>query len=171
MPGTNIWGAVFCIGAIVVAVLVVSPLINMWRRYFADVVTAIQKKVKEPSWVGPTITTVLCIGVYAVVATLGWNAMVNATATSSDYKPPAEVQEQKRIQDSQLPASPALDASRADQKARQQDKPYKEALTSYDEAMAKEAEKIKQRTRTRMRRRPRARRSKHNPFHIFQVRF
>ena len=79
------------------------------------------------------------------MATLGGNGIVQQTANSSDYKNPAEVREHKKIQGSELPSSPALDEARAELKTRQQDKPHQQAIESFDEKMAKEAEKIRQR--------------------------
>jgi len=147
MPGTNVWSMVFVIGVFAVAIGMASALINMWRRYVTHVKVALEKKVVTPSWVGPALTTLMDVGVLALAATLGWNAMVNVTTSRSDYQSPSEVQEQKKVLESQLPSNEQLDAARTEQKQRAQVKPHKEALDSFDESMAKEAEKIKQRNK------------------------
>ena len=147
MPGTNVWSVVFVLFALVVAALISGPLINMWRRFFVDYSKAIEKDVRTPSGVGPTVVTILIVGIFILAVTLGWNAMVNVTTSRSDYKAPAEIQEQKKVQESQLPSSEDLDKTRAEQKERAQSKPHKEALDSYDESMKREAEKIKQRNK------------------------
>ena len=147
MPGTNIWSVVFWIAAIVVAVGIASPLINMWRRYVQVAAKAIEKDVPIPPWVGPTVTTVVAIGVYILVATLGWNAMNNITTSRSEYQSSAEIQEQKKVQESQLPSTEELDAARDAQKERAQTKPHQKALESFDESMGREADKIRQRNK------------------------
>ena len=86
---------------------------------------------------------------YQPVVIKAWNAMVNATTSRSDYKAPAEIQDLKKIQESQLPSPEDLDKTRAEQKQRAQSKPHKEALDSYDESMKREEEKIKQRNKNK----------------------
>jgi hypothetical protein len=91
--------------------------------------------------------TALTIGGYILVATLGWNAMNNITTSRSEYQSSAEIQEQKKVQDSQLPIDYELDAARDAQRERAQVKPHQKALESYDDSMTREAEKIRQRNK------------------------
>lgn len=147
MPGTNVWSVVFIVGALIVAVFLLPPLINMWRRYVRNATKAFQKDVEPPSWSGPLLVTVAVVGIYVVAVTLGWNAMVNVTtSTSIKYVNPAAAQEQKKVLESQLPNSEELGQVRVEQKDRQQVKPHKEALDSFDESMKREADKIRQRS-------------------------
>ena len=147
MPGTNVWSVVFWIITLMVAVVITHYLIVMWAGYIKDVKTAVKKEVKAPSWVVPVQVTVFAVGVFALTITLGWNAMVNAT-TSTTVKNvnPSAVQEQKKVLESQLPTSQEFDQVRAEQKERQRVNPHKEALDSFDESMKLEAEKIRQRS-------------------------
>ena len=149
MPGTNVWSVVFWIVALVVAFVAINLLYNMWTRYVEDLNKAIEKEAKTPSWLGPVVTTVLTVGIFALAITLGWNAMVNATTSRSDYKAPAEVQDLKKVQESQLPGPEDLDKTRAEQKKRAQSNPHKEALNSFDESMKREEEKIHQRNQNK----------------------
>jgi hypothetical protein len=130
-----------------VVVVITRYLVVMWAGYIKDIETAVKKEVKTPSWVGPGVTTIFTIGVFALATTLGWNAMVNlTTSTTVKYVNPAAAQEQKNVSESQLPTSQELDQVRTEQKERQQVNPHKEALDSFDESMKLEAEKIRQRS-------------------------
>lgn len=147
MPGTNVWSVVFWIVALVLAAGLVQQLIVLWRRYVKDVKRALEKEVRTPSWVGPAVVTIFGIGAFALITTLGWNAIVNATtSTTVKYVNPAAAQEQKKVLESQLPSQEEIDQARAKQKERQQVRPHKEALDSFDESMKREAEKIRQRS-------------------------
>lgn len=146
MPGTNVWSVIFVCAALIVAIVILAPLINMWRRYVADVKDAFAKKSKQPSWVGPMAVSCLACGAFVVSLTLGWNAMVNETTSRSNYKAPAEIQEQKKVQEAQTPSVEEMDAARAEHKQRAQSKPHKDALDTFDDAMKREEEKIKQRS-------------------------
>jgi predicted PurR-regulated permease PerM len=145
MPSNIPYSAFFVLVLVVVAILIAWPTFNMWRRFTKRVTEAIEKNVEPPSPVGAAVTTVLVVGGFILLSTMGWSQIATHTTNSSDYKNPAEVREQKKVQESELPSSPALDAARAEQKARQQDKPHQQAISSFDDAMAKEAEKIRQR--------------------------
>jgi hypothetical protein len=147
MPGTNVWSVVFTVAAAIIMVLLIAPMVNMWRRYVRNADKAIEKGVEPPSWTGPAVMTIAAIGIYALAVTLGWNAMTNTTtSTEVRQKNPAAVQEQKKVQESQVPSSKELNKARTEQKDVQQVKPHKEALDSFDESMKREAEKIRQRS-------------------------
>lgn len=147
MPGTNIWSVVFCFVTALVALVIVVPLISMWRRWFKHVDVALEKNVPAPSPVGPGFVTILTVGIFIVAVTLGWNAMVNVTTSTSNYINPAEAQEHKKVQESQLPSNEELDKTRDEQRQRQQVSPHKKAIDSFDESMKREEERIKQRNK------------------------
>lgn len=147
MPGTNVWSMVFVIVALMVAIAITASVVRMWHRYLTAVGWSYKKLTSShPPWSGPTTVTIIAIGTYILAATLGWNAMVNVTTSRSNYKVPAEIQEQKKVQESQLPSAEELDQTRAEQKLRGQTKPHKETLDSFDESMKREEEKIRQRS-------------------------
>ena len=149
MPSNLPYSVFFVIGLLVIAAVIAWPMFNMWRRFLKRFDDGVGKNIVFPSPTGPTIITILVVGGFILLATIGWNAIVSQTANSSDYKNPAEAREQKKIQEYELPSSPALDEVRAEQKARQQDRPHQKALSSFDDEMAKEAEKIRLRNQNK----------------------
>lgn len=147
MPGTNVGSIIFVIVVLIVSALIVKWLADMWLKYAKDVANAIGGKASIPSWVGPTIKTIIVIGVYVLVLTLGWNMMVNVTtSTNVKHINQSAAQEQKKVLESQLPTTEELGQARDEQKDRQQTKPHVKALNTFDEKMKAEAEKIKRRS-------------------------
>ncbi len=144
--GTVIYSVLFFAVAIIVLILVTLYLIKVWRAVIENIRTAIRENKSVPSIATPLIKTVVVCVLFIVVLTLAWNAMRSITTTISDYKSPAEISEQKKVQEGQLPEKEVLDKVRTEQKERADVKPHKDAFKSFDESMKGEAEKIKQRS-------------------------
>lgn len=142
----NMWGVVFILGAIVALLVLAHWLTNVWKRYWRDLLVAEEKKAQFPSWLKPTLLTVISLGIYCIALPIGWQAMVSLTTTRSDYQTPAQIQEQKNTLGSNVPTDEELDQVREKQKQRQQADPHKKALSAFDEAMEAEAKKIKERS-------------------------
>ncbi len=144
--GTTVYSVLFFAVAIIVLILAVLYLIRVWRPAVNNIRTATRENKLVSPIVIQLIKTIVTIVVLIVVLTLGWNVMRSITTTMSDYKSPAEISEQKKIQEGQLPEKEVLDKVRTEQKERADVKPHKDAFKSFDESMKGEAEKIKQRS-------------------------
>jgi hypothetical protein len=146
MPGTNVYSVLFYVGAFIAFVVGVNYLMNLWRSFTVSTQNATSKNEPMPSWVPPTIKTALVAGVMIVVFNLGWNMMQSVTTHSSNYQNPAEVAEKKKVQESKLPSTEEINATRINQRQRSEIKPHKDALDSFDKSMQEEAEKIQKRS-------------------------
>lgn len=144
--GTTVWGPLFVIGVLVALILVAYVLTNMWRKFATNVEKADRVGGPAPSWTNPVIVTVVVLGLYVVGLTLGWNVLQDVTTNISTYKSPAEVAEEKRVKEAQLPTKEEMDKTRQELKERAEVKPHQTAIESFDEKMKREAEKIKQRS-------------------------
>jgi uncharacterized iron-regulated membrane protein len=153
MPGTNVWGPLFVIAGLIFLVVVIKVLIGIWTRY-ATLVEKTQKMAQDtpqvlfptPSWVPPTISTILIVGGFIVICTLGWNAVMGITSNVSTYENPAEVELNKKIRQSKPPTKQEVDAAKEELKQRADEQPHQAAISSFDKAMEAEAAKIRQRS-------------------------
>jgi hypothetical protein len=135
--GTNIYSIVFNGGALIGGILVFVYLTKIWKPLLQG--------EKVPSVVAPMIKTTLVCTLFIVVLTLAWNIKQSVTTTTSvDYKRPAEIAEQKKVMESQIPTPEELSSVRSSQKEKEE-KRHEAAVDSFDEKMKKEAEKTKQR--------------------------
>lgn len=147
MYGTQIYGIVFCFGALVVLLFGGRYIWNDWHAYFVRAQLAQKTATKSPDPVPPLTRTLVMVCIFVVAVTLGWNNMLRVTTSSSDtYRSPGEISEQNAVKESHAVTPQEIDRVRAEQKERAQSAPHKEALSNFDSAMAAEAEKIKQRS-------------------------
>lgn len=144
--GTNVWSPLFIAAALVVAVMGIWALIMLWRGYSKRWREADEHGTTYPSPVGPAILTIVIGVVYIVLLTLGWNVLQDVTTTMSAYRNPAETQEQKKVQEAEMPSREEMDQAKAEQRERSQAKPHEAALDNFDAHMQQEAEKIKKRS-------------------------
>lgn len=147
-PGTNVYSVVFILVALIVAVLAINWLYKLWLEYSKRAQTANENSKPLPNVVAPVIATLVVVTIYICVVTLGWSALQGFTTNMSHYVNPHEAAEQKAVDESTAPTKDEMDQTRAEQKVRAQEKPHQEALSSFDEAMKREADKIRQRNST-----------------------
>ncbi|OGY52215.1 MAG: hypothetical protein A2951_01225 [Candidatus Buchananbacteria bacterium RIFCSPLOWO2_01_FULL_56_15] len=145
--GTNVYGVLFGAAVLIFAILIMVVLVRLWSRYYREAEQALKKKefVPAPNVAGPIIVTVLAVTSFIVITTLAWNFLQTLTTNMSTYQSPDEVTEQEAVQESQLPPPEQLNQTRQEQKERAQVQPHRQALSDYDAAMEREAQKIKQR--------------------------
>lgn len=143
--GTNVYGPLFVGAALVVLALIGWLAYGFWRQYFTRMNEANKKGTTHPSIVNPIILTLLIGTISVVLLTLGWNAIQDVTTNSSGYTNPAEIQEQKKVNETQLPTKEEMDQTRTDLKQRAEVKPHEKAIDSFNEKMRHEAEVIRQR--------------------------
>lgn len=145
MTGNSVWSVIFTLVVSIAVLFVASRLVAAWYRFAQKVNASNEAGGPFPPVVGLLAATIATIGIFILVVTLGWNAMVRTTTTMSTYKSPAETQEQQKVMESKMPTAEELDQARDDQKQRQV-KTHKEALDAFDQAAEREAKKIKQRS-------------------------
>lgn len=143
--GTNVYSVLFYAGVAIVVVLVIAYLINMWRGFATSVQDASDKSRPVPSWTLPVIKSILVVTALIVVFNFGWNALQSVTTHSSSYQNPAEVTEKKDLQEFKLPSQKKMNTVSSKQK-QYSEKPYKNALDSFDKSMQQESEKIRKRS-------------------------
>jgi len=145
MPGTNVYSVIYYAGAAILLLILVAYLVKVWRGFSKDLDESMEKQTKAPSWVPPSIKTILAITFFIVVATFGWNALQGVTTNASDYQNPAEQAEKKEVMESKPPSQEEMDKVRSSQK-RNEEAAHSDALSSFEESMQKEADKIKKRS-------------------------
>ena len=144
--GTSVFGMIYITVAVVVAILGAWFLVSLWLKYLKAINLATENRQSLPNPIGQIIVSVISVSAYLIVVTLGWSVLQSATGNMSQYQSPAEIAEQKAVSESQLPSNDQLDATAAEQKQRAQVKPHEEALSDYEAAMERQAQKIKERS-------------------------
>ena len=144
--GTNIYGVLFVVVALVIGIFMIAYLKNMWQRYIRDVKSAFEANKEIPSWLSEAVLTILVVGSFVVILTLGWNVMQRAMVNMSTYKSPAEISEQKKVFGSETPSREEMDKVRSKQRQQTDVKPQDDAFDAFNEKMRIEADKIRNRS-------------------------
>lgn len=149
--GTSVWGPLFVTGASVALVGVLWVLYGMWaawvRRYrLTEDARESGVQLSRPRPIVPVVVTVISIGLTVTVLTLGWNAIQSVTTNSSTYQSPEETEALNKALKTSFPEKADLDHGKQELRDRAEVRPYQRALKSFDESMAEEAEKIRQRS-------------------------
>lgn len=139
--GTTIYSPIFIALAISGFLLLSVPLYSMWFKYI------FREKIALYATVVRLVLTLIVLTFYMGLVTLAWNVKQDVTTNTSDYVSPAEKEEQKRVSETKSTTKDEINQKREEQK-KVENQSHEKSLDSFDEAMKKEAEKIKERSLT-----------------------
>lgn len=135
---TSIIGPIFVLIFSIAGMYLLSKLWAIWRIWYTS----------EHKFPMPQITkTLAIIGVYVIGIATAWSLLQKNTTTMSHYKSQAEITEQKAVKDTPTPNKSELIAKQENQE-KESEKSHQEALSSYDQSMAQEEQKIRERSQT-----------------------
>ena len=144
--GTTLYSTIYYGAAVVVVLLAVRWLTSVWKHYsqLTNDDMSDNRALSMPAN-KPIVKTVAIVVGLIVVLVGGWNIKQSLTTNISTYQNPAELSDQKKVEESQLPTQEQMDQKRVEQKEKQDIKPQKDAFDSFDEQMKQEAQKIRDR--------------------------
>ena len=118
MPIIFSYSSMFVFGAGFLALIIAWHIFRTWQKLALKANSAIEKHSRAPSPLGAIIQTVVLLGAFILLATMGWNVIVQPTNNSSDLKNPPEVRDQNKILEPEFPKRRHLKKTSASPEAR-----------------------------------------------------
>lgn len=123
-----------------------SIVFRMWKRFF-DCYNSSDESVHPTGneFIKEGVITALLLLMSFAVAAYGYSMVIASTVSPPSEQDPAFLEKQKQDLAFEMPSEEVLEENREELRVKQYERHHEEALSSYEDAMEREAEKIKNR--------------------------
>ncbi len=137
---------VYVIGMAVVGIIIASALFATWKKFFVRA-EAEDEHVRptHSEWTTKVVVSFMLVAVFLLVCIVGYTHINDLYAYPKAEQNPAEVQHIEDMQSHVSASDEELEAKSDAQETKRYGERHEKALSSFEEAMQQEAQKIKDR--------------------------